>query len=132
MGRNLRFAPLRDRETEDYLVDPERSREARYISARTSHATSLENAADFIVQKNQEKMMEIFMLSKSEVVAENSLAHYGVDSLVAVELRNFLALCAGAEVSIFDVLQSPSLESLGRLGALKSSYLPTSLRSTLT
>lgn len=49
-----------------------------------------------------------------EVDLGNKPAQYGIDSLVAVELRNMLVqqAAAEAEVSIFDIMQSVSLAAL--------------------
>jgi aryl carrier-like protein len=73
------------------------------------------------------KLMDIFMIAETEVDPSKSLSVYGVDSLVAVELRNMLALRAGAEVSIFDIMQSPSITALASTVASKSSHIDSSL-----
>lgn len=73
------------------------------------------------------KLVDIFMLAEAEVSPSLGLSDYGVDSLVAVELRNMLALRAGSETSIFDIMQSTSITSLASAVATKSSYLDKSL-----
>jgi hypothetical protein len=63
-------------------------------------------------------------LSKSEIDPTRSANTYGVDSLVAVELRNWLVAAASADAtSIFDVLHSPSLKVLARRVAEKSRHV---------
>lgn len=57
------------------------------------------------------------------VGASCPLAVYGVDSLVAVEVRNWLAVSAKADLSIFDIMQSPSLEALAERVTEKSSLV---------
>ncbi len=49
-----------------------------------------------------------------------TIAAHGVDSLVAVELRNWLATAVKAKLSIFDILQSVSLRELAGLVLKKS------------
>lgn len=66
------------------------------------------------------KLSEMFMLAEAEVDKSMPLSKYGVDSLVAVELRNWLGAHAHADVSLFDVLQSASLEALAVRVAKKS------------
>lgn len=53
------------------------------------------------------------------------MSHYGVDSLVAVELRNWLGSAAKAKVSIFTILQTPSLAEFASLVASSSEFLKT-------
>lgn len=130
MGRDMRFAPLRYREmgAQQRRLGPRGVNEARDISCMIAYAETFEAATSYIVQGIREKLMDIFTLSEAEVDNSKSLAYHGVDSLVAVEIRNLLAMRAGAELSIFDVLQSPSLHSLAVLVASKSSSLPKSLK----
>jgi len=54
------------------------------------------------------------MIAGDDVVLSEPLAGYGVDSLVAVELGSMLALRAGAELSIFDIMQSWSISDVLR------------------
>ncbi|KAL4978763.1 polyketide synthase [Aspergillus desertorum] len=58
------------------------------------------------------KLSSMFTISESEIDAMMPLSRYGVDSLVAVELRNWLVAQTGCEMSIFDVLGSSSLWEL--------------------
>ena len=55
------------------------------------------------------------------------MAAYGVDSLVAVELRNWLAREAKADVPILELLGPHSLQELSEEVALKSKLVPPSL-----
>lgn len=50
------------------------------------------------------------------------MAYYGVDSLVAVEVRSWLSATARAELFTFDIMQSLSLAALGIEVAEKSQY----------
>jgi NADPH:quinone reductase-like Zn-dependent oxidoreductase len=93
------------------------------LAGKLSSASSLDEAAGLIVQALVKKLVDIFMTPVEEVIASKSMAAFGVDSLVAVELRNMLALQAGAEVSIFDIMQSPSLAALSNTVASNSAYV---------
>ena len=73
------------------------------------------------------KIMDIFMIPEAEVFPNKPMADFGVDSLTAVELRNALATKASAEVSIFDIMQSPSLSALALSIAAKSAHLNSAL-----
>lgn len=62
----------------------------------------------------------MFGLDEGHVVPTASLAAYGVDSLVAVELRNWIVSQVGADISIFELMQSPSLGELaGKLAGMR-------------
>ena len=65
----------------------------------------------------------MFMIPEAEIDASLPTSEYGVDSLVAVELRNWLFAKAAAEMSIFDMLQSKSLNALAEKVATKSAYV---------
>ncbi|KAM5465923.1 Type I Iterative PKS [Microsporum audouinii] len=58
------------------------------------------------------KLSEMFATPVSEIDPSMPLSHYGVDSLVAVELRNWMVAQSGCEMSIFDVMGSASLSAL--------------------
>lgn len=90
-------------------------------------ATTLDEAVSVVAQTLVRKLSEIFMLDASEIALSSSIVDIGVDSLVAVELRNLLAMRAGAEVSIFDIMQSASLSALAEKVATKSSFIDASI-----
>ena len=72
--------------------------------------------ADAIIQK----LSEMFLLPPNEFDRSQPVSKYGVDSLVAVELRNWLVGHVQADMSIFDVLQNTSISSLASKAATKS------------
>lgn len=63
------------------------------------------------------------MMPVDEIDLAKPPAHYGVDSLIAVELRNMLVPQAAADISIFNILQTSSLAALAALVAEKSRFL---------
>ncbi|KAK4244100.1 polyketide synthase [Corynascus novoguineensis] len=93
------------------------------LAARLAASVTREEAAGHVVEGLARKLTDIFMLGDGDVVASKSLAEYGVDSLVAVELRNMLALKAGADLSIFEIMQSASLADLAGVVAVKSRFV---------
>ncbi|KAL2166565.1 hypothetical protein VTG60DRAFT_2512 [Thermothelomyces hinnuleus] len=93
------------------------------LAARLAASATREEAAGYVVEGLARKLTDIFMLGDGDVVASKSLADYGVDSLVAVELRNMLALKAGADMSIFEIMQSTSLAELAGVVAVKSRFV---------
>lgn len=58
------------------------------------------------------RLADMFVLSPSDIQQNQPLAALGVDSLVAVELRNWLSANVTPSITIFDVTQSSSLIEL--------------------
>ncbi|KAI9741637.1 MAG: polyketide synthase [Cirrosporium novae-zelandiae] len=95
------------------------------LQAQLSGATSTLEAVDFICKAIVAKLSEDFMIPEADISATEPIVSYGVDSLVAVELRNWLLSQAKAEISVFDVLQSKSLNALSETVAAKSKLIET-------
>ncbi|KAF2228632.1 hypothetical protein EV356DRAFT_457374, partial [Viridothelium virens] len=69
------------------------------------------------------RLAAVFSVSVEDVDLDIAVAVHGVDSLVAVELRNWLTLTIKAKLSIFDILQSPQLRDFAKLVIEKSALL---------
>ncbi|KAJ9316634.1 hypothetical protein DTO271D3_3141 [Paecilomyces variotii] len=91
---------------------------------------TLEEAAAQLVDALAAKLAVIFNISAQEIDVSLPLARYGVDSLVAVELRNWLSSAIRAKVSVFEILQSASLVEFGSLLATKSEFCASKLAAT--
>ena len=91
----------------------------------TTASPTLASATSHIMAALARKLTDIFMLADDggDVVPDRALADYGVDSLVAVELRNMVALKAGADMSIFEIMQSGSVRDLAGRVAVKSRFV---------
>ena len=93
-----------------------------------SDAESWDQAISSIVRVIVCKLSVMFGLPEDEVDPSASMSHYGVDSLVAVELRNWLSSALQSEVSIFDIMQSKSLVGLAETAGVKSRLVPGNLK----
>jgi hypothetical protein len=81
-------------------------------------------AVSLILGALVEKIAGMFGIDRDDITTDSPVSRYGVDSLIAVELRNWIVTSAGADTtSIFDVLQSPSLIALAEKVARKSRYV---------
>ncbi|KAJ4343988.1 hypothetical protein N0V95_006473 [Ascochyta clinopodiicola] len=123
-SRDLRFWPAKYRSTGN---DDASLGMADTLAGRIACAKSLEEAAAAVGAEIVAKIVDIFMIPEAEVFPNMPMADFGVDSLTAVELRNTLATKASAEVSIFDIMQSPSLSALALSIATKSTHLNQTL-----
>lgn len=67
-----------------------------------------------------EKLSRVLGLPVKDFSMNSSLDSYGVDSLVGVELRNWLAKESGADLAVFEILGGASLTEIGGLVASRS------------
>lgn len=103
------------------------SNSAGELAGVLSSAQSFSDAVDAVRKSIVAKLMDIFMIDEAEIDPKRSVSDLGVDSLVAVELRNLLALRAGAKVSIFDIISSTSLNALAENITTKSSFVDANI-----
>lgn len=98
------------------------------LSSSIANAKSWDSAVLSVGGALSAKIAAMFGLPEEEVRPAASIAQYGVDSLVAVELRNWLSSATQSEVSIFDIMQSKSLSSLAAVACYKSRLVPGGLK----
>lgn len=101
---------------------------AQDLCGSIANAKSWDSAVSTVGGAICAKIAAMFGLPEEEVSPAVSMAHYGVDSLVAVELRNWLSSATQSEVSIFDIMQSKSLNSLAAVACGKSRLMPEELK----
>ncbi|KAK2039669.1 hypothetical protein LZ31DRAFT_605906 [Colletotrichum somersetense] len=76
---------------------------------------SEEEAARGIAAAIAARLAAIFSVAVDEIDLGSSLSSRGVDSLVAVELRNWLGSAARAKVTVFEITQAASLIEFAKL-----------------
>lgn len=76
-----------------------------------------------------EWLANVFTLPIDDIDMTKPPGAFGIDSLVAVELRNMLHRQIGAEISSYGIMQSASLTALANEAAAKSSFVDVSLVS---
>ena len=69
-------------------------------------------AADIVLQSLITKLSGLLMIVREDVDARKPLVAYGLDSLVAVELRNWISSDLEANVPLMELMNSPSIEVL--------------------
>lgn len=85
--------------------------------------STLTEGARSVAEAVAARLAVIFNVSAQNMDLTAPMAGHGVDSLVAVELRNWLSAAAKARVSIFEILQSSSLMDFGALIVERSSLV---------
>ncbi|KAJ0418664.1 hypothetical protein BJY00DRAFT_324827 [Aspergillus carlsbadensis] len=83
---------------------------------------SLEEVSGVVAQSMKGKLAQMLSISARELDLDKPLHQYGVDSLTAVELRNWFSREMRADVAIFDILGGASIASVVTLAVGKSEY----------
>lgn len=126
LERDQRFTPLKVREARNSHGSGKAGGPGE-LSGLIAAASSFPEAVEAVVDGITKQLVDIFMMDESEVDPAKALTAYGVDSLSAVELRNMLALRAGAEVTIFQIMQATSITGLATVVAAGSSHIDASI-----
>ena len=117
---DARFAALRN------VAAGSSANAGRAISLReelTRCGTANEEAVQLITAAIVQRLASLMMIPEADIDAGRPLSAYGVDSLVAVEVRNWVAREMAVEVSVFDVMQNVPMTQLAQNLAEKSKLL---------
>ena len=90
------------------------------VRDRLKQTESLELAVELICQALVQKLSSVLMIAVEDVDTKKPVVAYGLDSLVAVELRNWITADLDANVPLMELMNSPSIESLARKIATRS------------
>ena len=99
------------------LAGDEQTQDTKSLLVKTS---SLEEAGTVVAEALRDKVCRVLGVSPDQMSLSSQLESYGVDSLVALELRNWLAKETRADVAVFEILGGPSLIDVGMTAARKS------------
>ncbi|KAI5206536.1 hypothetical protein AUEXF2481DRAFT_69934 [Aureobasidium subglaciale EXF-2481] len=83
-------------------------------------ASDKERALELLYAALVTKLAAVLMLSVEEMEPSAAVASYSLDSLAAIEVRNWIAREADANVQVLELLTSPSLMELAKLILKKS------------
>lgn len=85
-------------------------------------SSSQVKAGAIVTEALMNKLSTSIAIAREDMDADKPMYQYGVDSLVAVELRNWFGKKLGADVAIFDLLGETTFRSIGVLAAGRSLY----------
>ncbi|KAL9081942.1 MAG: hypothetical protein Q9159_006883 [Coniocarpon cinnabarinum] len=91
-------------------------------AAMLAEADTLQDAAAKVSTMLLKKTARVLGLQPEDMDAAQPMYRYGIDSLVAVELRNWFESSLGAEVAVFEMLGNASIESVCRTAVKKSRF----------
>jgi NADP-dependent 3-hydroxy acid dehydrogenase YdfG/aryl carrier-like protein len=93
----------------------------RNFRALFIEASTVTEARSIAAEALQHKLSRVLGLSVANIALDQHLEAYGVDSLVALELRNWMTREMGADVAIFELLGGTTLVDIGKIITSKSS-----------
>lgn len=97
-------------------------------AALLREAASLGDAARIVTDGLVQRLSRALSIPSEDIDTSKPLHVYGVDSLLAVELRNYFAKELSADVPVFDITGGASFEVVGMTVARKSQFCPASLK----
>jgi len=87
-----------------------------------SAATDIEDAAKIVTEGVTYKLAKALRVDADSMNIKKPLHQYGVDSMLAIELRNWFAKMCKANVAVFDVVGARSFEEVGARVARSSEF----------
>ncbi|KAJ8119431.1 hypothetical protein ONZ43_g3611 [Nemania bipapillata] len=86
-------------------------------------ASSGDGALSLVMGALVRKVATLFNLVEAEIDTSSGLSAVGVDSLVAVELRNWLSSVVQAKVTVFEILQTATMREFAKLVTERSALV---------
>ncbi|KAI4263037.1 MAG: hypothetical protein L6R42_001796 [Xanthoria sp. 1 TBL-2021] len=111
--------------TDDHgLSSPGSSNDGKTMdrAAMLRNATSQNEAASLITGWFSTKVAQVLGLPELDIDPHKPIQTYGIDSLVAIDLKNWLAREMGADMEVFMLLGNSSLETISAVAAEKSRF----------
>lgn len=90
------------------------------FAALFCRAETVEERAAIVILGLSTKLARAMSIEVDDVQPSRQLSDYGVDSLMAVELRNWFSKEFGANVAVFEIMGTSTITSIGRLVVEKS------------
>ena len=97
---------------------------ARVLQEAMSKAETLADAVQIVIDALIARVAKSFQTPASEIDPSRPLHSYGVDSLVAIEIRNWIFYDFKSNVSLFDILATVPMTTLAETVASKCEVLP--------
>lgn len=93
---------------------------ARYLDLFIG-AESVAEGSAVVLEALRVRLSKALSVPFDDLDPGKALHHFGVDSLLAVELRNWFAKEWSADVAIFDIMGAPNLAAISVTAASRSS-----------
>ncbi|KAJ5081201.1 hypothetical protein N7456_013439 [Penicillium angulare] len=117
--------------TRHLIKEPVGNQEDMQASGGTGVASllqgsSLAQASEIVTELFSQKLSKALGIAMADIDANKPLHQYGVDSLVAVELRGWFAKELQADLGVFEILGGATLSSVAQVATRKSKLVKTS------
>ena len=122
-----KFAHVRDVDT--HQVSLETEEETLQLQTLLSQATSFDNAAEIVSSALVHKLSKSLMVGAEDIDVSRPLSRYGVDSLLAVEVRSYLFTELQADISVFELLSNVPISQLVKQIVGKSKCVPAAFHA---
>ncbi|KAG7004528.1 hypothetical protein G7Y79_00025g058140 [Physcia stellaris] len=102
--------------------------DGRVIAVRDllKQADSPERALEVVTHALFQKLSRVLIIAVEDVDPKKPVVAYGLDSLIAVELRNWITVDLDANVPLMELMNSPSIEALAAKIATRSKSIDRS------
>ncbi|KAK5055268.1 hypothetical protein LTR84_013018 [Exophiala bonariae] len=97
------------------------------VSTQLKAVTSIESATDIVLTAITNRLAKQLLMLSDDLDASKSIGRLGVDSLIAVELRNWMFRELGSDVGMFEILGDEPMSNIAAKIAGTSKFLPKSL-----
>lgn len=92
-------------------------------NAAAKGAKTLEEAEQVVCEGLVHKLAAVMMMEVEDLDVTRSLSHYPLDSLVAIEIRNFITREFEATLQVLELLSSGSIQTLAKAVCIKSKMI---------
>ena len=112
-----------------YLAESEGTGQAANndIGQQIADAKSTEEVHAIFVQGVRERFAMFTARPVEEISPDVSMDHFGLDSLVAIELKNWLVRVFQTSLQTSEVLDSPNIDSMAKTLRLRSKLVPSNI-----
>lgn len=97
------------------------------FNAALRAAKTRAEAEDAVCRGLVDRIASVLMMDPEDLDVNRSLSHYPLDSLVAIEIRNFITREFEANLQVLELLSSGSIQTLAKGVCAKSKLVPDSL-----
>jgi aryl carrier-like protein len=96
------------------------ARQQKTVTSAFLDASSTGEGTRIIAEALREKLSRVLGVAHEHIDLNQSLVSYGVDSLVGLELRNWIGKEVKADLTVFEILSGTTLNEIGKIATAKS------------
>ncbi|KAK6072395.1 polyketide synthase [Seiridium cupressi] len=125
--RDAKFAHLARIDTHQLVQNNQE--DSIQLQVQLSRASNVDQATEFVAEAMVKKLARSMMVPVEDIDASRSVSNYGVDSLLAVEIRAWIFSEMKADISVFDLLSKVAITSLSRKIVLASKMVKDEVKA---